>query len=597
MNKIDLKCQSKLASIINSFNQTIVILNAEGRIMHFNQRAEALVNCYSSLKLEVGRSMMEYLLDSEENLLKAEIENVLKGIGNTFELNMNLSENGDTQWFEFSFAPIVEDDLLIGASLMSWSVEKRKQAELKMCNQLAFEQLIASLASKFVTLNDVKQAINSSLEDMCVFSNASRAYIFEFNADKTHMDNTFEWCNVGVNPKRSDLQGLPMDLYPWWMAKLEKNEIIDIQNINQLPAEASAEKEILQQQNIKSVLVLPLLIKQELSGFIGFDNSEHIGKWNLEDVTLLKITSEIFSHAFERRRAEEDLWDYNIELESTLELLQKAQAQIIQQERLVGVGHLAAGVAHEINNPLGYVLSNIDVLKQNINVLGEVYQIYEDLKKCTLRNGDITTPINKIEALHKKYYIEEIVDDLEDLLGDIDEGLHRVSKIVNSLKAFSRVDQIDEFCQYDLNEGIKNTLMMANSELKQFVEVETKFANIPLIMCIGSQINQVLLNLILNSSYAIKHNLQQDIGKLYIETKSDQTYVYCKIKDNGGGLSSDDEKSIFTPFYTSKPVGVGTGLGLSMAYDIVVNKHKGRIDVDNESGKGVTFHITLPIMQ
>lgn len=597
MNKIDLECQSKLSSILNAFSQTVVILNARGCIMHFNDQAEKLFNRYSSLKLEAGRFIMDYLSDSKELFLKNEIENVLNGVANTFELNIDLTGQGNTQWFEFSFAPILEDDLLIGASLMSWSIETRKQTELKICHQLDFEQLIASLSSRFITISDVDQAINSSLEEMGSFSNSSRAYVFEFNEDKTYMDNTFEWCKPGVVSQRADLQNMPVDLFPWWMEKLEKKEIIDIKDVNLLPMEADSEKKILEQQKIKSVLVLPILMKQELRGFIGFDNLDSIGKWSSEDVALLKVTSEIFSHAFERRLAEEELRDYNVELELTLELLQKAQSQIIQQEQLVGIGQLAAGVAHEINNPLGYILSNIDILKQNIGVLGEVYQTYEALKKCTINKSNITASINKIDELQKKYFIEEIIEDLEDLLGDINEGLQRVSKIVNGLRAFSRVDQGEQFSQYDLNEGVENTLMMADSELKQFVEVKTHFGRIPLITCIGSQINQVLLNMILNSSYAMKHNLQSGIGKLYIETKSDQTHVYCKIQDNGGGIGIDEENSIFIPFYTTKPVGSGTGLGLSMAYDIIVNKHKGRIDVENEYGKGVTFNITLPIVQ
>ncbi|GAU79121.1 ATP-binding protein [Fusibacter sp. 3D3] len=597
MNRIDMEHQPKLSSVLNALSQSVVILNAEGCIVHFNDPAEKLINRISPLKLELGRFIMDYLMDSRESLLKSEIEGVLKGHANIFELNIDLTGHGDTQWFELSFMPIVEEDLLIGASLMFRSIETRKQTELKMRHQLNFEQLIASLSSRFITISDIEQAIDSSLEEMGRFSNSSRAYIFEFSADKTHMDNTFEWCQAGVNPQILELKGLPVDIFPWWMAKLEKREIIDIKDVKLLPLEASAEKTILDQQDIKSVLVLPILIKQELRGFIGFDKLDSIGNWNPEDVTLLKLTSEIFSHAFERRLAEEELLNYNTELEITLELLQKAQSQIIQQERLVGVGHLAAGIAHEINNPLGYILSNVDTLKQNVGVLGEVYQTYENLKKCTMSNIDVTESISNIEALRKKYYIEDVIDDLEELLSDINEGLQRVSKIVNGLRTFSRVDQGDHFSQYDLNEGIENTLMMVNNELKPSVQVETNFANIPLITCIGSQINQVLLNMILNSTYAIKTRLQEEIGNLYIETRSDQEYVYCKIQDNGGGISIDEESRIFMPFYTTKPVGVGTGLGLSIAYDIVVNKHKGSIDVDNAYGKGVTFNIKLPIVQ
>ncbi|MBF4692393.1 PAS domain-containing sensor histidine kinase [Fusibacter ferrireducens] len=597
MNKIDLVCQSKLSSILNAFTQTIVILNAKGCIQYFNEHAEKLFNSYSNLKLETGRFIMDYFMNSEESILIAEIENVLKGTANTFELNIDLTGYGNTQWFEFSFTPIVEGGMLIGAALMSWSIESRKQTEIKVRHQLDFEQLIASLSSRFITISDVDQVINASLEEMGRFSNSSRAYIFEFDADKNHMNNTFEWCKEGVESQIDDLKNMPADLFPWWMEKLEKKEIINIKDVSLMPEEARLEKQVLEQQKVKSVLVLPILMKQELKGFIGFDGIDDVGKWTEEDVVLLKVTSEIFSHAFERRRAEAELREYNIELETTLELLRKAQSQIIQREQQVGIGQLAAGVAHEINNPLSYVLSNIDILKQNVGVLGEIYQSYEALKNSVIGKANTEGPINRINELQEKYFIEEIIEDLEDLLGDIDEGLLRVSKIVNSLRAFSKADQGEQFSQYDLNEGIENTLMMANNELKQFVEVKTHFEKIPLITCIGSQINQVLLNMVLNSIYAIKHNSQSNTGKLYIETKSDQSNVYCKIQDTGGGISINAENSIFTPFFTTKPVGSGSGLGLSMAYDIIVNKHRGKIDIENEYGKGVAFNITLPITQ
>lgn len=595
MNDVESTCQSKLSSVLNALTQSVVIINTQGIVMHFNNNARSQMNRFSKQALQVGLPAIDSLPSQNKSFLLDKISGVLTGNQVSFELNMALAGQNKTEWFELSFSPIYEGDLLIGATLMWWSIEHRKQTEIKMLRKLDFEQLIALISSRFISISDVSQAIMLSLKDIGVFSHSSRAYVFEFNSDNTLMDNTFEWCLEGIEPEIDKLQGIPIETFPWWISKLKKGEVIEINDVSQLTVEAAAEKEILEMQSIKSILVLPIMIHQELRGFVGFDNVVSTGSWDTDDLTLLKVTSEIISHAFERFKAESELINYNNELEAALKQLKIAESQIIQQEQLVGIGQLAAGVAHEINNPLGYILSNMDMLKQNIGEIAELYKAYDALNKCKDDHNKFYASMHEIETLKQKYALDEIVDDLEELLEDMEEGLRRVSKIVNGLRFFSRVDQTEEYCLYDLNEGIENTLIVANNELKQMVIIDKKLENIPLITCVGNQINQVLLNVVLNSTYAIKNNIRNEEGKLSIETKSDSEHVYCKISDNGGGISEEIEKNIFTPFFTTKPVGAGAGLGLSIAYDIVVNKHKGKIDVINNFGIGTTFNITLPI--
>lgn len=297
------------------------------------------------------------------------------------------------------------------------------------------------------------------------------------------------------------------------------------------------------------------------------------------------------------KRLQEQLSASNEELKNTIEKFKLTQAHLVHQEKLAGIGQLAAGVAHEINNPLGYISSNLDTLKKYLDKLMHVNNAYNQLKlrikNCEKRN-EICVP-DTVEELERSNKIEYIKADIVDLLKDMDNGLERISTIVNGLKAFSRVDLQNEFTEYNLNEGVKNTVTVAQNQIKYYAEIEMELQDIPNIEADGSQINQVLLNLIINAVHAIKEKHIEGIGHIGIKTYSEDEYVFCQISDDGKGMSQDVVTRIFEPFYTTKPVGQGTGLGLSIAYDLVVNKHKGEIQVESAEGKGSVFRIKLPI--
>ena len=186
-------------------------------------------------------------------------------------------------------------------------------------------------------------------------------------------------------------------------------------------------------------------------------------------------------------------------------------------------------------------------------------------------------------------------EDMEGLFEDTFEGLERVNKIVRGLRTFSRVDQIEEYEQFDLNDGIENTLIISKNEIKYAAHIEKNLGEIPAIEAVGGQINQVVLNLLLNAASAIKEVQEDAMGHILIRTFSQDDHVYLSIKDDGTGIKEEHRRSIFNPFFTTKPTGEGTGLGLSISYDIIVNKHKGSIDVKSEEGKGTEFIIGLPI--
>lgn len=288
------------------------------------------------------------------------------------------------------------------------------------------------------------------------------------------------------------------------------------------------------------------------------------------------------------------------EIQDTLEKLKSAQSQLIQREKLAGIGQLAAGIAHEINNPLGFVSSNMSSLEHYLDILKELLVMYrnlgEKLKGCDKEEiQEIVRNIGKYEEDHSLSYV---LGDLEELFVDVNTGLERVGKIVKSLRMFTWMDKEAVYEEaYDLKRGIEGSLIMAQNEIKYVAAVEQELGEIPTIVAIGNEINQVLLNFIVNAAHAIKMKGSDTLGLIKIGVYQLEDFVYCVIEDNGIGISPENLKQIFNPFFTTKTVGEGTGLGLSISYDIVVNQHHGEIFAESEVGSGTKFTIKLPIKQ
>jgi len=299
----------------------------------------------------------------------------------------------------------------------------------------------------------------------------------------------------------------------------------------------------------------------------------------------------------EKKLMEETLEKQSAEIRDALANLKQTQVQLVQQEKLAGIGQLAAGVAHEINNPLGFILSNFDSLKKYLIKITDVFDKYSELKKRVLESDTqiLKELAQKLVLFEKQKKIAYIFEDLEPIIQESDDGLRRLGDIVKALKLFSRVDKSSELECYDLNAGIKNTLIIAKNEIKYVAEIEVDLGEVPEIQASAGQINQVLLNIIINAAHAIKEKQMDKLGMVKITSYHKEQFVYCCIQDNGLGMTAETIKNIFTAFFTTKPSGQGTGLGLSISYDIIVNKHCGDISVSSEKGIGTTFTIKLPL--
>ena len=313
-----------------------------------------------------------------------------------------------------------------------------------------------------------------------------------------------------------------------------------------------------------------------------------------QDITVLKTTQEEINRLNRdlERRVEArtaDLLAMNsilmAEKEQNKALIRKfedAQMQLLQSEKMASLGQLAAGVAHEINNPVGFVNSNLGVLKtyfDDLFSLLDAYERYEEQLTAEQKDG--------VGQVKRRIDIDYLRDDLGKLYAESMEGLQRVKQIVQDLKDFSRIGNA-EWTTANIEKGLESTINVAWNELKYKADVVREYTGIPEIECIPSQLNQVFMNLLVNAAHAIRER-----GKITVRTRETEADVRVEVCDTGCGIAPESMQRIFDPFYTTKPVGSGTGLGLSLSYGIV-QKHGGRIEVESQIGEGSTFRVILP---
>lgn len=301
---------------------------------------------------------------------------------------------------------------------------------------------------------------------------------------------------------------------------------------------------------------------------------------------LTSINSELTDEIMNRIKFQAELIDRNAEIGEANKKLAEAQNQLIQQEKMASLGQLAAGVAHEINNPIGFINSNLTMLEKYADRIFKIFTLFDTVE------GTLTNPSLKEEIAKTKQEARynNLKSNMVSVIEESKEGVDRVKRIVQDLKDFSRVDEA-EWQWANLHDGINSTLNIAWNEIKYKATVHKEYGDIPLVECVPFQINQVVMNLLVNAAQAIK-----DSGEIFIRTWQTDGDVVIEIEDTGTGIPANIISKIFDPFFTTKEIGKGTGLGLSLSYGIII-KHGGDLKVQSVVGKGTTFTITLPIQQ
>jgi two-component system, NtrC family, sensor kinase len=300
----------------------------------------------------------------------------------------------------------------------------------------------------------------------------------------------------------------------------------------------------------------------------------------------------------------------NEELKEINAKLTEAKFSLVQSEKMAAIGQLAAGIAHEINNPMGFISSNFDILEKYFERIKEFLQYFDHHNKsdvleetaCCMNNPDISCSkeayllSTDLNTKYEELKLDYILKDLGSIFSDTQNGIQRITDIVKSLRVYARSSKDDEKGTNNLLDLLTQVILITHNEVKYVAKIELDVPDDIILYCNWIQIGQVFVNIILNAAQAIKSQNRDRLGRVKIKARRKDQEILIEFADDGPGIPADNLLKIFEPFFTTKEIGQGTGLGLSISYDIIVNKHNGNINVKSELGKGATFTINLPIV-
>ncbi|MGD1936556.1 MAG: ATP-binding protein [Cyanophyceae cyanobacterium] len=496
---------------------------------------------------------------------------------------------------------------------------------------------IAIATNKLLTIRDHHDAVQQALAALGQSIQVDRIYIFENHphpeSGEVCTSQRWEWVALGIVPEIDNpiLQNLYYyDFIPRWYNWLGRGKVIS-GLVEEFPA---SEQEVLAPQGIQSILVVPITIRDLFWGFIGFDDCHRKRIWKeVEQAALLALGGTIGGAIVQRRSeiqmrelndaleqrvrdrtqelqaakdsAEELVRDRTGELrvekekaeqrsqilEATLQELQQTQSQLIQTEKMSALGELIAGIVHDINNPVGFINGNLSHAE---TYLAEVFQV------LALYEQHYPEPPNEIQDLRQDVDLDFIREDFPEMLTSMRLGTQRIVEIVRSLRRFSRTDET--YLQaVDLHGQLDDTLTILRARLKGKypIQVLKEYGDLPPLECYAGQLSQVFMNILSNAIDAIGERADGATepfqGTITIRTHSAGGKVMLDISDNGLGMTTETRERLFESFFTTKPLGKGTGLGMAIAHRVITERHGGTISCASELGQGTTFTLTLPL--
>ncbi|WP_166482579.1 ATP-binding protein [Scytonema sp. UIC 10036] len=501
----------------------------------------------------------------------------------------------------------------IGSWILAKASVNRQMTEIELSKSQA--RLLELAERENLLKRCLSSHIRNSLELNTILSTAVAEVYKLLQIDRCQ----FLWCYIEDESIRFELshEACREDfLTPLGSSPIEKVEMLSqaiiqekflqLDNVLTDARLDSVSRDFLLSVGLASLVAVAIYTHSNRLGILVCQQTKDAHIWSDNEVELILGVADQLAIAidqaelYNQSRAATDVATIQAEkLQKALLQLQQTQAHLIQTEKMSSLGQLVAGIAHEINNPVNFIYGNLNHIKQDVQQLLELIELYQ--------TADVT-PTPKLQAYLENIDLDFITEDLPKMIASMKMGSERIRQIVLSLRNFSRLEEA-EMKSVNIHEGIESSLLILQHRLKEKspkieIEIIKEYGNLPKVECYPGQLNQVFMNLLNNAIDAIETLLVMlpssinNQGKIAIETEIyDSKNISVKIKDNGVGMNEEVKKRIFDPFFTTKPVGKGTGLGLSISYQIITEKHRGTIECLSEQGKGTEFWIKLPVQQ
>jgi len=591
-----------LRAIIDNAPIWVWMANASGRMLLVNKTFCEDVAIPESRFLAASHYSEVLGLEASANCMASDAQAWSQDIPCYAEEVMQLAD-GKEHYLETITTQVKDDEgNAIGLIGLGLDVTKQKEAQRQLQKS---EARFRKLAEQEWLLNQLASNIRESLDLDTILATTVQQIRDLLQVERC----VFIWYLPDASPpawdvvheaKNDDLFPLvgsfPADItgtLPQKIANLEVYQIDDVATVSD-----PVERKFFLDIGCKSVLDLPIKSAGGLTGVVGCVSCSEVRKWTKEEVELMEAIgdqlaiaisqSELYTQSVDSARIAQE---QAAKLEVTLCELQQAQTQLIQAEKMSSLGQMVAGIAHEINNPVSFIFGNLTYTEEYTGKLMKLLQMYRD---------EYPEPSPAIQEAIEEFELDFLLDDLPKMLSSMQVGASRIRDIVRSLRNFSRLDESD-MKKVNIHEGIDSTLMILEHRLKvqpdrPAIQIVKEYGQLPLVECYAGLLNQVFMNIIANAIDVLQEPLENP-GIIRIRTEVEGTLAVIRIADNGAGITDRVKQRIFDPFYTTKRIGAGTGMGLAISHSIIVEKHKGEIKCFSVVGKGTEFRIEIPIIR
>ncbi len=633
--------KEKYRSIIENMNEIVYVLNENSEIEYVSPNVEE-ISGYSPSEL-AGKSFIEFVYPDDENGRIERFGEALSGEKKSSEYRY-ITKDGDVRWMKTNANPIIEEGETIGIQGILTDITEQKEIEKEIRNREKLERIITNFSINLMNadVGEVNERINQGLKIIGEFLDADRSYIFQFYNDLEKMSNTHEWCAEGIDPQKDNLQNISTDTFPWWMEKLKNFENIPIPKVSDLPTEAKAEKEILQEQNIESLIVIPMVSKNSLKGYLGLDWVKE-GKLSDEFINLLRISGGVIASALERKEIEEDLIETKNQLSEgikkyrnmteaspdTILLIDHETQKIIdanskaedlfQMPRDVIINEdfsefrpqreaekyddiissetktsvKESLVIDREGNEIPVEISGSHIKFKNKDVAYCVFRDISDRKKVEEREElihsilrhDLRNKLQIMQGYHDLLKDFDLPDNCEEYLSMAEQGTKEGIEIIEKVRNL-REAQEEQTKKLKIESVLRDAIQKARKIGKQEgVKIEEDLPKEEHKVKGGSLLIQVFSNILEN---AISHS-EGDLIRVREKVNDDE--ITCIIEDNGKGLSDDQKTQVFKKGYTTDEER-GTGLGMFLVKTLL-EIYDGEIKIKDSDLSGARFDIGL----